>query len=73
MHWVNNQIYAHHISEYLALGSRDTQRIQHYRTLFEQVLDKKLITTIRNTTNKGMAIGNEKFIIEVKELTWYHL
>ena len=44
-----------------------------YRSLFEQILDNKLITNIRNTTNKGMAISNDKFIAEIKELTGYNL
>ena len=60
-------------SEYLSLGFDDKSRQQNYRLLFEQELDNKLIDTIRNTTNKGIAIGNKDFIEQIQELTGYNL
>ncbi|MCK5728631.1 MAG: transposase [Methylococcales bacterium] len=60
-------------SEYLLLGNNDDNRQQNYRSLFEQQLDSKLINDIRKITNKGMAIGNEKFITQIKKLTGHDL
>ncbi len=56
-------------SEYLALGKTKKKRQENYRNLFKQVLPQKLINDIRKITNKGMAIGNENFIEEIKTLT----
>ncbi len=60
-------------SEYLSLGSKPKNRQKNYRLLFEQRLDDKLIENIRKTTNKGMAIGSEGFIAQIKALTGYNL
>ncbi|BAJ01881.1 transposase [Shewanella violacea] len=54
---------------YLSLASNPTQRQVNYRALFKHHIDTKLITQIRNATNKGMAIGNDKFKIEIEALT----
>jgi len=55
--------------EYLALSKTKKKRLENYRTLFKQVLSPKLMNNIRKITNKGMAIGDEKFIEEIKVLT----
>ncbi|WXT99330.1 MAG: hypothetical protein Ctma_0051 [Catillopecten margaritatus gill symbiont] len=59
--------------EYLSLGETNSVRQQNYRLLFEQELDIKLIDNIRRTTNQGMAIGNEDFITQIKNLTGYNM
>jgi putative transposase len=60
-------------SKYLSLGDEQKNRQQNYRSLFEQQLDIKLIDNIRKTTNKGMTIGNEDFIAQIRALTGYNL
>jgi len=60
-------------NEYLSLGDNDKNRQQNYRALFEHQLDSELINDIRKTTNKGMAIGNESFIAQIKTLTGHDL
>ncbi|WP_285164378.1 hypothetical protein [Shewanella goraebulensis] len=37
--------------------------------MFKHHLDSKLIEDIRQSTNKGMAIGNVKFKNEIEKLT----
>ena len=59
--------------EYLSLGDDDKNRHQNYRLLFDQGLDNKLVDDIRKITNKGMAIGNEGFITQIKVLTGHNL
>ncbi|SMM99699.1 Transposase and inactivated derivatives [uncultured Candidatus Thioglobus sp.] len=59
--------------EYLTLGDTQNERQHNYRQLFEQELDSKLIDNIRKTTNRGMAIGNEAFIMQIKRLTGYNM
>jgi len=51
------------------LGANDAQRQKNYRLLFEHELDMVLIEGIRKTTNQGMAIGNDRFVKQINELT----
>ncbi|MDQ7089501.1 MAG: transposase [Methylococcales bacterium] len=60
-------------SEYLSLGDNDKKRQKKYKLLFKQRLDNKLINDIRKITNKGMAIGNDNFIAQIKVLTGHNL
>ena len=54
---------------YLSLGNSKLKRLKNYRALFEQELDRNLISDIRYATNKGLILGNEKFKAEVAALT----
>lgn len=53
---------------YLALGSTPEQRCEAYRALFQSELGQQLQTKIRQSTNKGLALGSEKFKCEVAQL-----
>ncbi len=52
--------------EYLNLGKRRDERLQNYRALFKYHVGSKLLTEIRMATNKGLALGNEKFKDEIE-------
>jgi putative transposase len=45
------------------------QRRESYRKLFEESLDSKLLTDIRNAANKGLALGSDVFIKGVEKTT----
>ncbi|MBO1924370.1 transposase [Thiomicrorhabdus sp. 6S3-12] len=54
---------------YLALGNSGYERQKSYRDVFQILTSKPLIEDIRQSTNKGMAIGSEKFKTEIELLT----
>mgnify|MGYP000439288526 CR=1 FL=1 len=54
--------------EYLALAKDDKQRLAVYRSLFQQRINKSLIEDISAATNKGLALGNQKFKQEIEAL-----
>jgi len=60
-------LYSPH-EEYLKLGKTDTQRQKAYRYLFHTHTDENLITDIRSTVNKGLALGDERFKQEIEAL-----
>ena len=55
--------------EYLALGHDISDRQNNYRQLFIHDVDDELLKKIRNNTNKGMAVGNDRFKEELEILT----
>ena len=55
--------------EYLALGHNDVSRQLAYKKLFLGHFDISKIDEVRETTNQGMALGNEKFQKEIEQLT----
>jgi putative transposase len=62
--------------EYLALGRTKASRMHAYRKLFADELDAEAITSIRDALNTGLVLGNERFRMEVEQLTGqgqYHL
>ena len=46
---------------YQALAPDDALRQQHYRTLFDHLIDPTVIDGIRQATNKGWVLGNDRF------------
>lgn len=54
---------------YLSIGNAPQTRQASYRALFQQQLDVKIINDIRQATNKGLAIGDDKFKDEIERLT----
>jgi putative transposase len=54
--------------EYLALGKTKLERQKVYRSLFRAYLDDDLISDIRKTVNKGLALGGERFKDEIERL-----
>lgn len=53
---------------YLSLGVNTTARLQAYRELFKAQIDDD-VPLIRVATNKGLAIGNDRFKKEVELLS----
>lgn len=46
---------------YLALGRQNDERLMAYQTLFTAYIDQVLLEDIRAATNKGLALGSERF------------
>mgnify|MGYP000386228386 FL=1 len=56
-------------SLYLAIGQNEQDRQSSYRELFKYHVEGKLLEDIRKATNKGLALGNERFIADVQAIT----
>jgi len=54
---------------YLRLGGTVDERARAYRELFVGHLDSEMLRKIRNATNKGMALGNDRFKREIELLS----
>ena len=54
---------------YLALGTTDKVRQANYRELFKHHVEGKLLHDIRQASNKGLALGNARFIADVEAMT----
>ncbi len=54
---------------YLELGKTKVARQEQYRNLFLHEVDGELLQEIRDSTNKGMAVGNDRFKAEIEALT----
>jgi len=54
---------------YLSLGENNEEREGAYRALFKGNLDTNTLIEIRLSTNKGMALGNERFQQEIERLS----
>lgn len=59
--------------KYIELGVTNQERQESYKGLFIQDLPNKFISDIREVTSKGMALGNDRFLMEIKKLTGYDL
>ncbi len=55
--------------EYLALGATEEERQRNYRELFKVHVSVELLKDIRNSINKGLALGDERFALEIEALT----
>ncbi|OOZ41615.1 transposase [Solemya pervernicosa gill symbiont] len=53
---------------YLGLGDSAVKRESAYRQLFSTHLDEKTLEEIRQSTQKGWALGSEHFVMEVERL-----
>jgi len=56
-------------SVYLALGRTKQERLMAYRDLFRFDIEEDDLESIRHATNKGMAVGNDRFKDEIEALT----
>jgi putative transposase len=56
-------------STYLALGANAKERRKNYRALFDHYVDDELLEEIRANINKGLALGNDRFKVEIEALT----
>lgn len=53
---------------YLSLGATDSERQARYRGLFESRIEGQLMSDIRQSVNRGLAFGSERFRRELEEL-----
>ncbi len=56
-------------SVYLALGKSGQERQAAYQALFTGYIDDVMLDEIRESTNKGLALGNDRFKQQVEVLT----
>lgn len=54
---------------YLALANNKQERLTAYRLLFRAHIDISELDIIRQATNKGLAIGNDRFRQEIEKLS----
>jgi len=54
---------------YLALGKTKQDRLENDRQLFEAHIGVDLLKNIRDSVNKGLALGNKRFVAQIEELT----
>ncbi len=52
--------------EYLRLGRYPKQRRERYRTFFAGQVDSELVDRITSMTDKGLALGNDRFRAEIE-------
>ncbi|MBF8269547.1 MAG: protein of unknown function DUF1568 [Gammaproteobacteria bacterium] len=51
---------------YLQLGKTKDERLENYRELFRYQLDGHIVKEIRESVNKGMVFGSERFKVEIE-------
>lgn len=56
-------------SEYLGLGGTKEEQLKNYRALFDNHLEDRLLKEIRVGTNKGLAIGHDRFKEQIEKST----
>jgi len=54
---------------YVALGKTKQERLVNYRALFKAHVGVELLTEIRDSLNKGLALGSERFTAQIEALT----
>lgn len=54
---------------YFALGKVQNERLENYRQLFKAHVSVELLTEIRDGINKGLALGSERFTMQIEALT----
>ena len=54
---------------YLRLGASQSARVAAYQGLFEAHVEADTLNTIRTSTQKGLALGSERFKAQVEALT----
>ena len=54
---------------YLRLAKDEAARCEAYRALFRTTIDPAELSQIRDATNKGWALGNDRFQAEIEALT----
>ena len=56
-------------AEYFKLGETKAECSEKYQTFCEQSTNEELLKEIRDSTNKGLAIGDDSFKMEVEKMT----
>ena len=63
-----NSVWCEPHSQYTALGAEKTEQQKAYRQLFRVTMPDIELNAIRDATNKGWALGNDRFRIEIESL-----
>ena len=53
---------------YLGLGDTDSERRVRYRSLFQSSIEGELLSEVRQSVNRGLALGSERFRQEIEKL-----
>lgn len=64
----SNELISEHPA-YLGLGNDSDERRSAFRCLFHEELGPTILSTIRNATNAGAAIGSEEFLTRAASMT----
>ena len=64
-----NNVFLTTHSLYQRLGSNDAQRQSAYRQLFRSAIGKTDLELIRESTNKGWVLGNDRFREKIEQLS----
>jgi len=56
-------------AEYAGMGRDDAERQAAYRALFDGMIEPTALDRIRDCTNKGWALGGERFVAEIEALS----
>lgn len=56
-------------AEYMSLGCNSEERRRAYRALFREQIDAVVLQKIRDSSNKGIALGNDRFKDEIEALS----
>jgi len=64
---LNVKLWKPHL-QYLALGATGKERQSRYRALFAAEVEDDLLLNIRESVNRGLALGSEKFKRQIEEL-----
>jgi putative transposase len=54
---------------YQQLGLNTAERLENYRTLFSSHVEDELLDNIRKASNKGLVLGNDRFVDEMENLS----
>lgn len=65
---IKTELQAPH-SEYLSLGKTKEERLENYRALFKAHVSAELLKEIRDSVNKGLALGSDRFKAQIEALT----
>lgn len=51
------------------MGSSQEERQKYYRALFDSHVEGRLLEDIRKASNKGLVLGNDRFVEELEQLS----
>lgn len=71
-HGLPGRLVTHH-QTYLQLGATPEQRQERYRALFGTAVDAKTLTRIREASNRGLILGNDRFVAQIERMTGQRL
>jgi putative transposase len=54
--------------EYLQLGATEDERKKNYQSLFQYHFDTSVLSAIRTSVSKGLALGDNRFKLQIEEI-----